>query len=802
MKTTTVYCTEKALRSLVVGCVLGFILCVTSPARAQEPAEGTDASEDEQSLLEQAPFDEILLKDGTSVRVEPLRLTNRRLPENPRPTEKLVVRPIDKPGEDFEITWKDIDRVQLYEQQLLAKGQAAASSGNSAKAYEYFDFLERHYPQAPGVKEAVERLIYQDAQAYQRRQEFEYVLVLLNQLYDRNPRFAGLDRALSVTTDALISQKLAAQQYSAARALLQALAEKYPGDSQVERLQQKLQSLADQFYRKAEEQSADDQLREAFDSCRRALDITPGLTPARQLALRIYEQHPVVSIGVSQPFLAAHPRLDNWAARRAIRLLNLPLMEFTGVGAEGGNYACPLGTFEKGDLGLLLTFRLRPDIHWPDGSPITGFDLSRTLLDSNDHHSPSGGACWLPYVDRVAVKDLFSVDISLKRAHVNPEALFRTAVVPPPHLPPATALGLFSIAKRTESETHFGPSGVTYSRRAEAPREIIERTYVGASAALDGLQRHEVSIVDRLNPWDVPNARELPNVAVDNYAVPSVHCLLPNLRHPLLANRSFRRALLYGIHRESILKAQLLRGRELPAARVVSGPFPTGYAYNNSVDVKSYSPQLAMMLMYVALAELPPDASRSEQLASKALPDIGERTASDDAETSQFSKPIADLSPTCPPLVLAHQADDVARLACRTIKRQLELIKVPVTLVELKAGEIASPGEYDLTYATLQIEEPLVDVHRLFGTQGLQPVTSAYLRTALNRVSSATDWKAARDALLDVHRIVSEELPLLPLYQLPDYFAYRRSVQGIGEQPAVLYQNVATWHCSPALPQE
>ena len=60
-----------------------------------------------------------------------------------------------------------------------------------------------------------------------------------------------------------------------------------------------------------------------------------------------------------------------------------------------------------------------------------------------------------------------------------------------------------------------------------------------------------------------------------------------------------RRALLFGIHRESILNTQLLRNRELAGARIVSGPFPTGYAYNNAVDARPYEPRVAVMLASV-----------------------------------------------------------------------------------------------------------------------------------------------------------------------------------------------------------
>jgi ABC-type transport system substrate-binding protein len=50
--------------------------------------------------------------------------------------------------------------------------------------------------------------------------------------------------------------------------------------------------------------------------------------------------------------------------------------------------------------------------------------------------------------------------------------------------------------------------------------------------------------------------------------------------------------------------------------------------------------------------------------------------------------------------------------------------------------------------------------------------------------------------LADVHEIAHHELPLIPLWQTINYFAYRTSVRGIGESPVTLYQNIDDWSTS------
>ena len=55
--------------------------------------------------------------------------------------------------------------------------------------------------------------------------------------------------------------------------------------------------------------------------------------------------------------------------------------------------------------------------------------------------------------------------------------------------------------------------------------------------------------------------------------MPLVHCLIPDLRRPLVDQPAVRRALVYAIDREAILH-MLTGGAEVPDCRVVSGPFP------------------------------------------------------------------------------------------------------------------------------------------------------------------------------------------------------------------------------------
>jgi ABC-type oligopeptide transport system substrate-binding subunit len=64
---------------------------------------------------------------------------------------------------------------------------------------------------------------------------------------------------------------------------------------------------------------------------------------------------------------------------------------------------------------------------------------------------------------------------------------------------------------------------------------------------------------------------------------------------------------------------------------------------------------------------------------------------------------------------------------------------------------------------------------------------------ALEQVDQAKNWRQARERLKDVHQVAYYDLPVIPLWQTIDSFAYRKNLQGIGATPVTLYQNVADW---------
>jgi ABC-type oligopeptide transport system substrate-binding subunit len=279
---------------------------------------------------------------------------------------------------------------------------------------------------------------------------------------------------------------------------------------------------------------------------------------------------------------------------------------------------------------------------------------------------------------------------------------------------------------------------------------------------------------------------------VESYKLPTVHVLIPNLQRPLLAKREFRRALCFGIDRKWIVDRVLLGGGSMPGFEAISGPFPSGaslndpirYGYNNQVAPRPFEPRLAAVLATVAWSSVqnPPDKDKDKN-KDKAKDKTKEKL----------------LLTNLPELTLAHPNDPVARVACQSIQAQLVREGIPIKLREFTADELlAGKVDCDLRYAELAVWEPVTDAPLILGPHGLAgDLQSSYLETALRNLTTATNWKDVRARLADLHEITNHELPVIPLWQSVNFFAYRATVRGIGESPVTLYQNVEQWSSAP-----
>jgi tetratricopeptide (TPR) repeat protein len=791
---------------------------------ADEPRAKIEVPLYEQEAYDQITLDEI--NESKVLKVLPIDFPDRRVPDPFPRGGKLEVRLLDEPESTYEILWSSIERIELFHDLVLKKANELVGDGRLEEAYDYFQHLLDADPELPGLKAAIDNYLYEEAKASQRKARYDEALAMLRELHGRDPEWPGLENALGVVTEKLVERYVEADNYWAARQMVRNLADLCPDHAVVAKWEADFQAEASALLTEGREAEQAGRLRQAHAAGRRLMHVWPDLPGGREFIDSIQRQYPRLVVGVTMPAVDCKPgRLHDRASRRSNRLLYRTLMEFVGRGTEGGEYDCPFGEMEVQELGLRLAFRIDAGLCRSVGAPdLTGYDLARRLVAMADPRDPAYRGDWAGLVERVsAVRDVYRVNVELRRPHVRPEALLRSVVfarggspdaaatdvarsgdrpqlavggspasregaagdnsaerpanhspLAVGHSPVAPSAGPYRVESRAQDEVVYVASP-EYALGAGQPKEIVERFCRKGSEAIKLLERGVIHVLDRVNPWDLDKVEAIDGVVVEPYSMPAVHCLVPNLNRPFPARRVFRRALVYGIYREKILK-HLLRDQPLGGCQVVSGPFspgispddPLDYGYDHALEPRGYDPHLALALAQVALSEV------AEALEKEGIE-------------------VADI----PEIVLAHPAHEIARVACTSIQRQLKLVGIPVVLRELSAGMPAQvPDDVDLLYVELTVCEPVVDAGRLLGEGGISGGPSIFMAQALRQLDQATDWKEVPRRLRHIHRLSQKEVTIVPLWQLTDYFAYQRSLKGVGTEPVSLYQNVEQWEPS------
>lgn len=766
-------------------CIAQFLLLIHAAEYGKALAAGPKPP-GQQAIIDRTPFDKILLNQtggGATLEVLPLNLPQRPLAVVPT-TGSIKVRLLTRPTEEFEVNWANVAAVRVFEQVLMDEADRLATAGKFDEAYDYYVRLRVDFPSFPGLEDAICNYLRQNSLALYQAKQHDRALAILLTLYQRNPTYPSLPSAVEAVAGEVIQRYLKDGNYAAARRVLDLWQTQFRNIAAQSAAgwQQRFESAAGKQVAEANQLIGRRDYVGARKAAVRALSIWPTLNTAEQAMARIEREFPFVTVAVSETSPRTPVRrIDDWASLRTSVLTERMLAEEVDFGSEGGIYASPFGEWRLDDSGRDLTLTVNAT---PAAGAPTPDALARYMLSMATTGSPTYRADLAALLDGISIRPGNTIAIHLKRVHVRPESMMQVAI------PSATAGGLYRIADFAPDQVVFAKQGAT---GAGGPQAIVEQTMANDEAAVTALMDGTSDILDRVPPWHLARLRAIEEVRVESYQLPTVHVLIPNLKKPLLAKREFRRALCFGIDRKWIVDRVLLGGTPQPGFEVISAPFPTGtslndpirYAYNSQVAPRPFEPRLAAILASVAWNSVqnPPDKNKDKKK---------------DAKGGAEKKPEPVETPI-PELTLAHPNDPVARVACQSIQAQLVRQGISTKLVEFTADDLlAGKVECDLRYAELAVWEPIADARLIFGPQGLVgDLQSPYLDAALRNLDTATNWKDARARLSELHEIVSHELPVIPLWQTINFFAYRASVRGIGEAPITLYRNVEQWNSAP-----
>ncbi len=728
------------------------------------------------SILDEAPFDIITLKkeeQGRSVKVNPIDFPNRRLPQSPKETDRFrVVFPLF-PDRIYEIQWKEIDKVILYEELILQRGTALLEQKKFSEAFEHLDFLLKNYPQTPGLSRLRRDFLYRSATEMVGQRQLPHALGVLEEFQRMFPDDRDKDKirnAISNVSSQLIENYFAANDLATARAMILRLEKdylKFPLPV-VAKWRGKFLELANGFRDIAIRERDAGDYSKARQSAMRMLAIEPDIEGGKQLLNDLIMAYPMIRVAVFQtsgkPDAGA---LADWAASRYGHLVSNPLFEFRSTGPEGGQYRFLYGSFQHSDDRT--EFDLMIQNPGKDGVP-DSLVMSQAFLDRATVGHAMYVPSWASIMDRVSVFGPERLKLKLRRPHVLPQAFLQWELNEKSSS--QASKPLYRLKSNESGIRRFEWAGTSPPADFQ-PREIQEILYSDPQKAIADLRKGEIEMIDRLFPADAFQLRSVTSVVTDQYALPMVHMLIPQTTNAYMDSSEFRRTLLYAINREGILNGEILGKSNSDSSRVISGPFPFGatdadpiaYAYNKNVDNFPYDPKLAKVLLMLTRTKL----------------------------TNQAEKRREKLPPM-PTIRLGVPDNESAKVAGEAIVQAWKLVEIPAELVVIKSDtEREEKADVDFLYVSAAIWEPATDAERLLGVGGAAQSSNQFVVQALGKLSVARNWREVRDECHNLHMVVAAHLPIIPLWQVSETFAYRREALGIAKRPISLYQDVQKW---------
>lgn len=743
----------------------------------------------EKPLLEGEPFDLIQLDDANNGAL--IRIVAQENLTLPFPEQGDLVFEFLQDSEGLlQTPYRSIAKYEPFNDLVVDEAIEFLDSRQYGKAFRNLLYVyDRGGKNDRQLVETLRTCLFQDAKKRFENEEFELALSIFEDLYQDKPNFKvpGINRDLVdiiiACYDGILRQKFEDQRYEAIKETVRGLKVRYgrAAESLTKGWDKRFDDKAVKLLAQAKELAQAGRGREAHIKAKQAERTSPGRKDTENVQEALMNEFPLIVVGVSQSTDQPDPnKLNDWAARRIGRLIQRRLIEITGLSDEGARYEFLNGTINRiDDVGLVYAIDIDPTLKKLGVPKISAIELANRLLSNANPNSSMFDPTWRRILKTVELVSDTRVIITLQRPFVRPEALMKVGY-PQQNLANDSDSdsdqngdqtrdqnGVYVLINKDSMFSTFELNPRYQAREDQQHPVIIEQFFRTNSDAVDALLRGELDVVDRIPPADTARLKETPDIQVRPYLVPTVHFLIPKIRGDLAENFRFRSALSTAIPRDSIVVDVIGGGKKLDGCDPITGPFPLGgddndqisYGYDLRVKPLQFSEKLSMVLTKLAI-----------------------------------NKPGASEEIKPPSIVMAHPSSSTATACAQAIARAWNAVGIGTTLRSLPPGETTPPdNQWDILYAETFIEEPLIDAVRLFGDNGLAKNITAPAEQSLRNVVTSQTWQGACLALRNIHRQVSVDLSVIPLYQVKEHYAFRSNVYNIGRNLIHLYQNVDRW---------
>lgn len=683
---------------------------------------------------------------------------------------------------DFLVKRSSIKKIEYFEDILIAEADRLILAREYTRAFECCARVRMRNPKWAGLDECVNRLLFQEGRRALIDGDDGRGLRLLRELLARKRDYPNLLEEIGQAYGKRIEEAVRLNRFLQGRRILHELEEVTGEITAVKALRSLFTSRATERVREGESASPPDRLDSLVD----ALRIWPTLPGAEERYIKAFAAEPTLDVGVTDVAYPLGPWIHSRADARIVPLLYRPILASDDIEAREGKRPGQLAaTVETTDLGRRLIIRLRPGPSWSDRSrPVSAIDVAQSLIERTDPHSPTYEARWADLLDRVEVREE-RIEVRLNHTPLKAGS-WLLGPVGPAHAGIDGCVALSARERLLVTNNTFRCFRTTPEtlelRTTDEPspgeagsvpriRRVREVRLSSGLAAMQSLLRGDVAMIDHVPPDKVAALSEAPDVQIGRYTQPVLHVIAIDGRNPMLRNRALRRGLSSAIDRKGLLEDFLLKHPLTDLDQPADGPFPKGN-YADAPNVRPLSFNILLAKMLVAAAKK----------------DIGTRTIH---------------------LTFEYPAIPEVRVAVDKLTELFKIAGVEIEPIELPESrletELRSGRRFDLAYRVIRVNDPVLEAGPILSpcydappdVDPLAASASPRILQLLLQLERAGDWPTSRSLAIQVDRESRDELPVIPLWQLADHYAWRSRLQGPGQSADRLYQGLDSWQIAP-----
>ncbi len=533
-------------------------------------------------------------------------------------------------------------------------------------------------------------------------------------------------------------------------------------------------------------------LQQAQGYVERAKEAWPQLPELQAIERRLNLEHPILRVGVrgGLPLNLSPARACTDNEWRAVDLLFESLVKRVSDDAGGFRYVPGLAQSRPKVAPLGRRFDLPRNAFWSDGQRLNSTDLDFSLKLLQNGKGVGRSRVWGELLaDLERKSNPFEVTVRMKQGFLDPLALMSFKILPRDRevlgeefaRHPVTS-GPYRLDPRQSDEknrpcvifTANSSYGLRPAKRG-APH-IQEIRFYSYTKPADELAEGKLDLVLDLTAKEAEELREKQRSGALSIEVPLPSKTTPNRRIYFLAintshlpDAKLRRALAFAVNREALLDKYFRAAPKENLHRVLYGPFPSG-SWACNPNVRDRANKSGMDLH-------DPDKARTLSHGAK----VG---------TLKLKYPSGDP-------VLEEAMKGLAANVKEFTGIELEL--APCSAYQLRE-DVELTQDYDLAYYSYDFPDESFWLAPLLGpppgTDGDKSAFKFAQSSLLNLLAKEGNYRNFAEFRLyqcQIHALLNEEMPFVPLWQLDPLLAYRREVQPSALEASQVFVDVEQW---------